>query len=81
MLRRPSPADLARLVDAESTSDLTYLEVGTTASAGAEPAGYRHDRWVADLGSFSADQFADASAALAQWHVQRGATLSPPGEP
>jgi uncharacterized protein (UPF0548 family) len=75
VLRRPSPDELARLVDAERTSDLTYREVGATASAGARPAGYRHDRWVADLGSFTTDRFGRAAAALGHWRVHRGAGL------
>ena len=75
LLRRPSPDDLARLVDAESTADLTYREVGATASPDASPAGYRHDRWAADLGSFTAERFGWAAAALAHWQVQRRAGL------
>jgi uncharacterized protein (UPF0548 family) len=82
LLRRPSPHDLARLVHAESSADLTYREVGATASPDARPAGYRHDRWAADLGSFTADRFAWAAAALAHWQVQRGAGLIVyPGSP
>jgi uncharacterized protein (UPF0548 family) len=82
LLRRPSCDDLARLVDAESAADLTYREVGATAWTDARPAGYRDDRWTADLGSFSHDRFASAAAALAHWHVQRAAGLTIyPGSP
>jgi uncharacterized protein (UPF0548 family) len=75
LLRRPSPGDLDRLVDSERMSDLTYREVGATKSADAGPAGYRHDRWVADLGSFTTDRFGRAAAALGRWRVHRDAGL------
>jgi uncharacterized protein (UPF0548 family) len=80
--KAPSTDDLAKLVSGERESQLTYSEVGSTASPDSRPAGYRHDRWTADLGSFTPDRFAQAAAALAQWQVQRGAGLTIyPGDP
>ncbi len=82
LLHRPSPDDLARLVEAESGSALTYREIGATASADNLPSGYRHDHWAADLGSFSADRFARTAKALGQWQVQRRSGLTIyPGDP
>lgn len=78
-LRRPSSDDLVRLVDAERGTDLTYREVGATASADNLPPGYRHDRWSADLGSFTDDRFACTAEAVGHWHIQQrsGLTLYP----
>jgi uncharacterized protein (UPF0548 family) len=73
-LSRPSPTDLARLVDDQKAhGSLSYAEVGAT--AGALPDGYRHDRWHCDLGSDDGDRFQRASEALRQWQAQRGAGL------
>ena len=45
------------------------------------PAGYQHDRWEADLGSFDAARFARAADALRHWEPQAGAGLTIfPGE-
>jgi uncharacterized protein (UPF0548 family) len=49
-LRSPSAADLARVVATQAACELTYAEHGAT--DGSLPAGYRHDQWEADLGSF-----------------------------
>src|SRR3954454_3069745 len=60
--------------------DLTYTEVGATASR--PPAGYRHDRWETDLGPDEGDRFARAARALREWAPQRGAGLRVfPGDP
>ena len=64
----------------QGAADFTYPEVGATFAA-AMPAGYQHDRWEADLGSFDEGQFARSAAALRQWRAQTGAGLTVfPGE-
>jgi uncharacterized protein (UPF0548 family) len=78
----PSLDDLSRLVDAERSSELTYREVGATASPESRPPGYRHDRWTADLGTWTADAFGRAAAAVGHWQLQRSAGLTIyPGDP
>jgi uncharacterized protein (UPF0548 family) len=57
--------DLARL-------SLTYPEVGAT--AGELPAGYRHIRASAVIGT-GRDRFERAAAAVTRWGMQRGAGL------
>ncbi|MUL80206.1 MULTISPECIES: DUF1990 domain-containing protein [unclassified Mycolicibacterium] len=57
--------DLARL-------SLTYPEVGAT--AGELPAGYRHIRASAMIGT-GRDRFERAGAAVVRWGMQRGAGL------
>lgn len=73
-LGRPSPGSLSALVRDQSACELTYREVG--ASAGVMPAGYRHDRWQADLGAFEEERFLRSAAALRRWGAQRGAGLT-----
>lgn len=78
-LRPPAQDALSRLVREQAALDLTYREVGATAAA--MPAGYRHDRWEADLGSFDDARFARTADALRQWRAQTGAGLTIfPGE-
>jgi len=43
---------------------------------GTLPAGYRHDRWSADLGPYSAAAFDRAAGALLTWRVQAGAGMT-----
>jgi uncharacterized protein (UPF0548 family) len=62
------------IIARQAALDLSYPEVGAT--AGEMPAGYRHDRWCADLGEFSQDSFDRAAAALRSWSVQRGAGMT-----
>ena len=72
-LRRPSQDDLARIAAQQDTYDLSYPE--RCATSRAMPAGYRHDRWEADLGSFDAATFDRLADALSHWQAQRGAGL------
>ena len=73
-LRRPSQAELARLVAAQDGLELSYPERGAT--RGARPAGYHHDQWEADLGSFDAATFERLAVALSHWQAQHGAGLT-----
>ncbi len=78
-LSPPSLEALSRLVREQGALDLTYTEVGATSAA--MPAGYQHDRWEADLGSFDESRFARSADALRQWEAQQGAGLTIfPGE-
>jgi uncharacterized protein (UPF0548 family) len=76
--RRPSQDVLARIAAEQDALELSYPEQGAT--RGTMPAGYHHDRWEADLGSFDAATFDRLAAALSQWQAQRGAglTIYPP---
>ena len=60
--------------------ELTYAEHGAT--AGIMPSGYHHDRWEADLGSFSPDRFDRPAESLWHWQVQlsAGMTVFPAGQ-
>lgn len=79
-LVRPSPKDLTAFVREQESCELTYAEVGATATT--MPPGYRHDRWQEDLGRFDPGRFARAADALRRWEIQRGAGLTIfPGEP
>jgi hypothetical protein len=49
-LGRPSADELARVLAAQSSAQVTYPEVGATRS-GALPDGYQHDRYSRSLGS------------------------------
>ncbi len=73
-MRSPSAADLARVVATQAACELTYAEHGAT--GGSLPAGYRHDQWEADLGSFDEATFDRLGAAICQWQVQHGAGLT-----
>jgi uncharacterized protein (UPF0548 family) len=78
-LSPPSLEALSRLVRAQGALGLTYTEVGATSAV--LPAGYHHDRWEADLGSFDESRFARSVGALRQWEAQQGAGLTIfPGE-
>lgn len=69
-LRKPTGGQLARLAAEQGSRELSYAEHGATASA-AWPAGYRHDRWTADLGdALDPRQFDRLAAALLSWRVQ-----------
>jgi uncharacterized protein (UPF0548 family) len=79
-LTRPAPDRLSRFISEQSALPLTYSEHG--ASLAAMPAGYRHDRWTADLGPFGTGQLERAAQALLHWQAQRGAGLTiVPGTP
>jgi uncharacterized protein (UPF0548 family) len=73
-VRRPTTADLARVVADQATSKLTYADHGAT--LGSRPAGYRHDQWNADLGSYDESAFDRLGAAIVDWQVQRAAGLT-----
>jgi uncharacterized protein (UPF0548 family) len=73
-VRRPTTSDLARVVGAQATSELTYAERGAT--LGSPPPGYRHDQWNADLGGYDEATFDRLGAAIWHWQVQRGAGLT-----
>jgi uncharacterized protein (UPF0548 family) len=73
-LRRPSAAVLDRIVSEQKSRELTYAEHGATSAE--LPAGYRHDRWHADLGPFDPASFELASRALMSWRIQLGAGLT-----
>jgi uncharacterized protein (UPF0548 family) len=76
----PSSQALSGLIREQGAQELTYREVGAT-TAVPMPAGYQHDRWETDLGSFDEGRFARSAGALRQWEVQRGAGLTIfPGE-
>ncbi len=75
-LIRPTPGRLARFISEQSALSLTYPERGASLAAPpAMPAGYRHDSWTADLGSFSPELADRAGQALLSWQAQRGAGL------
>jgi uncharacterized protein (UPF0548 family) len=73
-LHRPSSDELAQVVARQADCELSYAEHGATDAA--MPAGYQHDHWEADLGSFDDATFDRLAAALARWQVQRGAGLT-----
>jgi uncharacterized protein (UPF0548 family) len=77
-LRRPSQDDLARIAAEQDARELSYPEQGAT--RGTMPAGYHHDQWEADLGSFDAAAFDRLAVVLSNWRAQRGAglTIYPP---
>jgi len=79
-LRRPSRADLARIVAQQDGRELSYREHGAT--GGVMPTGYRHDQWETDLGAFDAAAFERLAVALMNWQAQVGAglTIYPPDE-
>ena len=79
-LRRPSRADLARIVAEQGGRELSYPEQGAT--AGTMPTGFRHDQWETDLGAFDAAAFERLAVALSHWQAQIGAglTIYPPDE-
>ncbi|MFP5348036.1 MAG: DUF1990 family protein [Actinomycetes bacterium] len=70
-MRRGGPSE-ARLKELE-TQQLTYPEVGATAEARL-PAGYRHVRWTARVGTGRA-RFDQAAEDLMSWEVHRDAGL------
>jgi uncharacterized protein (UPF0548 family) len=78
-ITRPTPDRLARFISAQSTLPLTYPERGASLAAAFVTGlhtGYRHDRWTADLGPFSAQLLERAADALLSWQAQHGAGLS-----
>lgn len=78
-IRRPSAAEINRLLAAARNSEPTYPEVGRT-RAEQLPPGYRHDRYERHLGRGD-ETFARAAAALRAWQAQigAGARVSPDG--
>jgi uncharacterized protein (UPF0548 family) len=80
LLRKPSAAALARLVERESHCPLTYPELGATDRT--LPPGYRHDHWETELGEFSQERFDRLAGALNHWQAQLGSGMTIfPGEP
>ena len=79
-LRRPSEADLQRVLEAARAAHVTYAEIGAT--EGTMPPGYRHDRRVVDLPGGEA-VFRRAADGVFQWQPQRsvGATVTPDDPP
>jgi uncharacterized protein (UPF0548 family) len=84
-LRRPSDDVLKRVLDDERAMPFPYPGVGATAhdsDMSGWPAGFRHDRFVTDLGPDDGDRFRRAGQALLQWAPQRGAGIRVfPGDP
>ena len=72
-LTRPTPAQLARVVDGQRELGLTYQDVGAT-STGARPAGFHHLRVERVLGHGD-EVFTRAVAALRDWGPQCGSGL------
>ena len=72
-LRRPTPADLAAVLERARDEPLTYPEVGATAAT--LPAGYHHVRAERVLGNGDA-LFGRAVAALRDWAPQRGSGIA-----
>jgi uncharacterized protein (UPF0548 family) len=70
-LRRPSDADVAAFVRAQSELALSYAEVGATRD-GSLPAGYRIDRRRDVIGTGDG-VFSRAKAALDGWQMHSGA--------
>lgn len=70
-MRRGAPSE--RRLEELETRPLTYPEVGATADDRL-PAGYRHVRWSAPVGS-GRSRFDHAAEALMSWEVHRGAGL------
>jgi uncharacterized protein (UPF0548 family) len=73
-LREPSAGRMAGVVARQEPRELTYAEHGATASR--FPAGYRHDRWLADLGRYDEASFARLSEGLLNWQAQLGAGMT-----
>jgi len=73
-LRPPSDDRLARLVDDERHSPLTYRAVGATVR-GETPTGYRRDSWTVDVGADDDARFERCGAAVLSWAAQRGAGM------
>lgn len=71
-IRRPSPADLARLLADCRAADLTYEPTGISVG-GSAPAGFRRHRWSTSLAG--EDALARARTALEEWAVHRGSGL------
>lgn len=73
-LRQPAAAALA---GRQQARELTYDGHGATAGpAAAAPAGYRRDRWAADLGAAPGpERFDRLAEKLLGWQVQRGAGM------
>jgi uncharacterized protein (UPF0548 family) len=70
-VRRPSAAEVERLLAVASRAEPTYPEVGATRS-GRLPSGYRHDRYERGLGR-GEEVFERAAAAVRAWQAQVGA--------
>jgi uncharacterized protein (UPF0548 family) len=71
---KPSAAHLVGLLASQAGVPFTYSAVGATRDE--LPAGYRHDRWSADLGEYTEERFGRAASALRRWEVQRGAGIT-----
>jgi uncharacterized protein (UPF0548 family) len=70
-VRRPSAAEIERLLAEAKTSERTYLEVGET-RAGKVTGRYRRDFYERRVGAGD-EVFARAAAALRAWQAQIGA--------
>lgn len=73
-LRKPSPEQVQRELEAERSQPFTYAAIGAT--AGDLPAGYHHDRLETDLGPDDADRFGRATDAVLRWVPQKGAGIA-----
>jgi uncharacterized protein (UPF0548 family) len=70
-VRRPSAAEVERLLAVASRAEPTYPEVGAT-RGGRLPSGYRHDRYERGLGR-GEEVCEGAAAAVRAWQAQVGA--------
>jgi len=73
-LTAPSEERVQRLVERESTADLTYSAVGATAR-GERPDGYQHDSWNVDVGTDEGSRFDRCGRAVLRWEAQHGAGI------
>ncbi len=73
-LRWPTTHDLARIAARQAACELTYAEHGST--TGSRPAGYCHDEWETDLGSFDEATFDRLADSVCNWQMHRGAGLT-----
>jgi uncharacterized protein (UPF0548 family) len=73
-LRDPDDESIARVLREDSAADLTYDAVGATVR-GEHPSGYRHDRWVIDLGTDEGGRFERCGRAVLDWAAQHGAGI------
>jgi uncharacterized protein (UPF0548 family) len=70
----PGDAAIQRALSRDEEAELTYRDVGATVR-GEMPSGYRHDRWVVDLGPDVDGRFERCGEAVLHWEAQRGAGI------